>query len=327
MLGEAEASRVEVAQLRRQLSKAPAGGVGKAAAAPADSKRAGMLLVQEKRYEESLAPLRAHLAADPSDLTARRALARSLFELNQYRDAAGQLKKIVKLSPQDSASALLLGKCYESLALAAYRAILAAGPDSCRAHQVIAQIYEARSERDKAIEEYRAANTACPSMPGLHLSLAQVLEQDMQLDDAEREYQQELKINPADVEANAKLGSLLVYRHEAGKGMPHLESAIRLKPDLLPARKDLGKAYFQLGDFEKAVTQLRLALPDDHDGSTYYLLGTTYQRLGRAEEAKRAFDQMTRIKSAALAKQGDQIERGRKNDSPGGSASKTGIQR
>jgi tetratricopeptide (TPR) repeat protein len=63
-------------------------------------------------------------------------------------------------------------------------------------------------------------------------------------DEAEKEFMEELKINPEDYMSLWKMGNICLFRGRWDEGIPYLEKATRLAPNLPQAHRDLGKAYF-----------------------------------------------------------------------------------
>jgi len=114
------------------------------------------------------------------------------------------------------------------------------------------------------------------------------------------EFEQELRLNPAYAEASAAAGTILVSQHQADRAIPYLEKAIQLKPGLMLAHQELGKALFQRQEFARADKELRKALADDPEGVIHYLLGNVDKQLGRDAEANAAFAESRRIKAERL---------------------------
>ena len=83
---------------------------------------------------------------------------------------------------------------------------------------------------------------------------------------------------------------------------------------LTEAHRRLGKAYYGVGQFNKAEAELQKAAAADDDGSTHYLLARTYRQLGRTREAEEALATVARIKAAKLKQAQDRAERVRQLD-------------
>ncbi len=139
-------------------------------------------------------------------------------------------------------------------------------------------------------------------------------------------YEAALKIQPDDPDA-LRAASLLCLKHELNtRAIPLLEQFIKVRPEDLDARSDLGSAYGAMGEFDKAEKQFRAALAVNSEAPAavlglgaldlkinrnveaipllreaaqlapnaakpFYLLGVAYNRAGRYTEALAALEQ------------------------------------
>ena len=83
---------------------------------------------------------------------------------------------------------------------------------------------------------------------------------------------------------------------EAGPGEPDIH-------------RDLGTAYAELHEYEKAEGEFKAALPGDHDGSVHYKLARVYQAEGQKENAALEFEISTSLNRESHAKLEKQTER------------------
>jgi tetratricopeptide (TPR) repeat protein len=162
------------------------------------------------------------------------------------------------------------------------------------------------SARDSAIE--------------FHFTAAQNAQRDKDYATAEREYQAVLALVPDFAEVHMNLGLLYQLQGRPSEAMVELRRALKIKPTLAGANFFLGVDYCKLGEGAKAISYLKAALraepsrldiwlwlataqeisgqlqaevatlhralelqPDDAD--LLYLLGSTYERLGKKEVA------------------------------------------
>jgi tetratricopeptide (TPR) repeat protein len=83
---------------------------------------------------------------------------------------------------------------------------------------------------------------------------------------------------------------LLTKSNRAAEALELLQQAARMAPGSQRARYELGKAYFDLGEFEKAQPELEAAIGiEPKSRESHYLLGRIYQRLGKTERAAQEF--------------------------------------
>lgn len=83
------------------------------------------------------------------------------------------------------------------------------------------------------------------------------------------------------------MGNICLFRGRSDEGIPYLEKATRLAPNLPQAHRDLGKAYFEKEELEKAVAEYkRVAELDPQEDTVHYRLAAIYRKLGRKEQAQ-----------------------------------------
>jgi adenylate cyclase len=106
-----------------------------------------------------------------------------------------------------------------------------------------------------------------------------------------------LSLNPNYAPATAARGILYIYTGEPAKAIPYIERAMRLDPTL-PAQyfHFLGTAYFVAGDYETAAKMFkhRITANPNTDLSRAFL-ASTLGHLGRAEEARRVWQELRQI--------------------------------
>ena len=200
-------------------------------------------------------------------------------------------------------------RCYEKLATEAYLQLYYADPSSYRVHQIIADLNETKGDDGKAIEEYRAAIALKPSVSNLHYSLGHVLWKDLKVSDAREQFEAELALNPRHAGALTELGDTYLLEHHPDKALPYLNRGLALDPGNLDLHRDLGTAYSELGEYQKAVSEFKIALPSDHDGSIHYKRARAYTSLREKDKAKQEFEISTALNRQAHDKLEKQTER------------------
>ncbi len=153
-----------------------------------------------------------------------------------------------------------------------------------------------------------------------HFTAAQNAQRDKDYATAEREYQAVLALVPDFAEVHMNLGLLYQLQDRTSEAMVELRRALKIKPTLAGANFFLGVDYCKLGEGAKAISYLKAALraepnrPDiwlwlataqeisgqlqaeiatlhralelqPNDADPLYLLGSTYERLGKKEVA------------------------------------------
>lgn len=111
------------------------------------------------------------------------------------------------------------------------------------------------------------------------------------------ESEKALSLNPNYAPATVARGIVYIYTGEPAKAIPYIERAMRLDPTV-PAQylHFLGTAYFVAKDYETAAKMFkdRIAVNPNTDLSRA-LLASTFGHLGRAEEARRLWQELEEI--------------------------------
>jgi tetratricopeptide (TPR) repeat protein len=236
-------------------------------------------------------------------------VAGALLEAGQSEAALKTLEGLPAAESNSAEAAYWRARCYEKLATAAYLQLYRAEPNSYRMHQLMGDLEAAKGDDGKAIEEYRAAIELKPSAPNLHYSLGHVLWKDLKVPEARVELDAELALNPRHPGALNDLGDTYLLEHQPDKALPYLVRALAADSGNYDIHRDLGSAYSELGDYQKAVEQYKIAVSSDHDGSVHYKLARVYQTLGEKEKAAHEFTLSTALNRESHDKLEKQTER------------------
>ena len=263
----------------------------------------GMTYTRTNQYDKSIEPLRKAISLNPAELRAYLNLGLSYIELGQEREAMKTLQSAADRWPDDVEVLYHLGIVYTRLMTNAYKKMAEIDPDSHRVHQLLGASYEARRDTRKAIEEYKLAIKKKPDFAGLHYSLGNIYWKEGDLPQAEREFLEELKIAPENYLTTWKLGNIYLLNKQYDLAFQYLEKAIRQRPDLGQAHRDLGKALLQTdGDLDRATAHLkRVTQLAPEEPTTHYLLAQVYRKQGkRAEQAAELaiFEKLRRAQQA-----------------------------
>lgn len=185
---------------------------------------------------------------------------------------------------------------YQIVSYLAARWISKNDPGSYRAHQLRAQLHEAKGEVDDAMREYHAALRIMPDLQNVHFAIGTMLWAASRLEEAKRELEAELRINPNHAEAHYVLGDILQVDGRESEAKTHLLEALRLKEDLFEAHLAIERIYFAEGRFDKALEELRIAAQLSPDDPTpHYRMAMVHRRLGNAEEARKELETFQRL--------------------------------
>jgi len=220
---------------------------------------------------------------------------------HRYDQAEPELLRWLAAHPADRAARYDLILVRREISRAEVSRLLAVAPDSYHVHQLLGQIYASREEDDQALKEYLAVASAEPGLPGVHFWLGHLYWKHGDADHALAELGRELELTPGHPEADAELGAILVAQERAAEAIPHLESAVRSKPDLWPAYTQLGRAFAIEKDYARAEEALKRGLAHDADGSAHYQLGMVLRAEGKTAQAAQVFAQVRAIKTEKMA--------------------------
>jgi tetratricopeptide (TPR) repeat protein len=185
--------------------------------------------------------------------------------LRDFDDAGRYLEQALQRDPENAEILYHLGRVrYQQNrfddAIAAFEHSLRAAPNDAKTENNLGLCLEAENQTDAAAAAYRKA---------------------IALDQAANVHSEQPYLN---------LGVLLAKSDRVAEGLEQLQQAARMAPNSNRARYELGKAYFDLGQFAKAQPELEAAIRiEPKSRESHYLLGRIYQRLGKAELAAQEF--------------------------------------
>lgn len=164
---------------------------------------------------------------------------------------------------------------------AAFERVMQIDSNSYRAHQIMADVYLAKQQMDKASEEYQAVLKAKPDLPGIHEELGKVLEQSGKLDEALKEYEAEIQIEPLSASAHVHAAEVLLTMRRNDEAATMLTNALEMDRPPVDVYRLLGKLDVNRRNYQSAVVNLNRYIAARKDDSTaYYLLSRAYRELG-----------------------------------------------
>ena len=208
----------------------------------------GQVALSEKRYEVAVERLEAALATTPEANRLHHPLGlayRGLGDMDKAREHLGKRGK-VGVKPADPLVDELPGlKTGE-------RVFLLRGHMAFRAGR-----YE------EAVEAYRAALAARPDSVRAKVNLGSALAQNGDREGAIASYREALEIEPGNRTARFNLGVLLAQAGDAEGAATALEAAVDLAPDDVEARLELARMLRRLGRGDAALAQASRAVELD----------------------------------------------------------------
>jgi predicted Zn-dependent protease len=165
---------------------------------------------------------------------------------------------------------------------------LAALPESAELHELLAHAKQEQGQRDEALSEWRRAAELAPADSRIKGKLAEALLDSRMYEEALGLLVPLVASNSSNAQWQYVLGDALVRERRSEEALLHLEAAVRLNGNLIPARAALGRVYLQMGQPAKAIPHLKIGLPADEE-AILFQLGQAYRATGQASLAESAF--------------------------------------
>ncbi len=217
-------------------------------------------------------------------------LARCAYMNGDYDRSATASDLVLSRTPKDPEALYWVVKANEELAFVALGRFEELNPDSERTHLLLGDMYRQRELYQQAASQYKAAAALAPQDVAPLFGLASVYNQDSNVDLALATAKTALAMKPNDPDLNILVAQILVTQHNWTEAEECLKRAAPgARPEMLPHLHFLlGEIYENTGRTEQAVSELRMALPADEDGSAYYQLAQIYKKLGNKAAAETA---------------------------------------
>ncbi|MGH9426428.1 MAG: tetratricopeptide repeat protein, partial [Terriglobia bacterium] len=219
----------------------------------------------------------------------------SALNLREYDRALESLLTVLRQVPDSSAHYWLFRTCRE-LARETFQKTIARNPDSYRAHLLLADLANESRDTARARSEFEKALSTGNADPEVHLLFVQFLTTQLRVSEALEKARMAVAKFPAHSALNHELGKLLLKTGDAQQAISHFHRSLEANSDFLEARAELADAYATLGEFGKAIEEMKQVLRADKDGSFHYRLGRWYQKIGQSSEANAAFAVASKLK-------------------------------
>ncbi len=240
-----------------------------------------------------------HLQRSPD----KTALGIAQIQTGQLPEAVANLQASLAAHPNDPDLLYYLGRASGLLAKQSIDTLLAAYPDSARAHEAMAENYFVLRRMPDAEKEYREALRLRPGLPEAHLALGEVYAGAFQWDKAEEQFRLQAKLQPGNAEAAYRLGDALLEQGKAREARAELLRADHLMPEMPETLYALGKAASLEGDAaaaEKAWTKLlSIEKQSTLAAQAHFGLAGLYRKQGKTAEAQREMQEFQTLQNSS----------------------------
>ena len=251
-------------------------------------------------YTQAVVLARGRVAAAPNDVATRIVLGRAEAALGRFEAAYDAFRQALRTDPRHVDALYYLGITAGVLAGAEHERLFTLAPGSARAHQLLAQSYQAQGRPDDARAAYEAALEADPRSVELLVALGDLMRSQLRLEEAVAYYTRAAALAPKRYDVLYGLGVAHAFRREYGPAIERLRQALAVRPEAASARFNLARALLMSGQAGPAAAELEaVTATEPRMREAFYMLGRAYQALGRADDAARAF-----ARARELASQG-----------------------
>lgn len=229
------------------------------------------IYLAQKQPEKAIARVQAQLAQEPSNSNYHYLAGVLLFNNKDMKAADSELRKAVDLDKNNADALLKLGQVQVAegsadQALATYQAHVQSNPNDFRFYILMGELYESKSDWDKAKDMYQRALQVQPDNPLASNNLAYVM-----------------------LEHGGNVDVATSMAQVARRGMP----------DSPNAADTLGWAYYNKRAYNLAIDlfkqAIKLTKDDPEDPTFYYHLGLAYQQSNQPALAKQQFERALKI--------------------------------
>jgi tetratricopeptide (TPR) repeat protein len=229
------------------------------------------------------------------------------IQTGQLPEAVANLQAALAARPNDQDLLYYLGRASGLLSKQSIDTLIAAYPDSARAHQALAENYFVLRQMPEAEKEYREALRLRPDMPEIHLELGEVYAGAFQWAKAEEEFRTQTKLQPGNAEAAYRLGAALLEQGKAHEARAELLRADKLMPDMPETLYSLGKAASLEGDTAAAEKEWTRLLSIEKESSlaaqAHFALANLYRKQGKTVAAQHEMQEFQKLQTSSTPTQ------------------------
>jgi len=268
----------------------------------------------------ALANMQKAIQKDPKHSDSYLNLALLQLRGQQWDAAEKNFKTAVELNPRSTNGLLLMGNFYQARgrfpeAEQAYRQAIAVAPDDPNPRLSLAGLYLAENKYSQAEDYLRQSKKDFPNNSDGYRMLGNFYYGNAQLDKAATEYASLYQEHPKDILVKKNYIQLLILLNRVDEARKLNDEIVKAKPDDADAQVYKAEIDIRAGKAADAVPTLQAVLKSDPDNAiAHYQLGLAYDQLGDSNKAegewRTAVQQRADLVEAHRALAGVAIHRG-----------------
>ena len=268
------------------------------------------------QYDRALEVARKALVIEPQSAGARQMLGKTYFMLGDLGKSISELETAAKLAPDDIDVVYTLGIAYlrnrqSAEAKQLYESMIKQFGEGPQLHIVIGRAYRQSGLLAEAAEEFKKAIALDPHFPRSHHYLGITYLEDegqSKIGEALEEFKIEVAANPDEFFANYYLGVVYIFQRKWDLATTFLQKASSIEPNNPDPYFQLGQAYQELNQHERAIEVLKksIALNPDlaHNKNqvtkAHARLAQSLLKLGQTEAGQKELQIASDLKAQAF---------------------------
>jgi tetratricopeptide (TPR) repeat protein len=226
------------------------------------------------------------------------ALGIAQLENDEPAKAMANLQSALENDPDNPDVLFYLSRAETAASSQSTDKLLAAFPNSARAHQTRGQGYYQMKMIPEAVKEYEQAMALRPDLPGLHLELGEIYAGRAEWPQAEEQFRAETALHPGSAEAAFRLGDALAQQGKMKEAAAELRRSDSLRPNMPETLYAMGRALAaaDASAAEQALTSvLKIEQNTPLAAQADLLLASIHRKQGKSALAGREMEDYRRI--------------------------------
>jgi tetratricopeptide (TPR) repeat protein len=269
-----------------------------------------------EKYEKAADAARRALILDSQNSGAHQMLGKSYFMLGELGKSVSELETATRLTPNDVDVIYTLGIAYLrnrqfAEAKLLYTSMIKQFGERPQLHVVIGRAYRESGLLAEAAAEFKKAIALDARFPRAHyyLGITYLLDEGQsKLGDALEEFKLEVAENPDEFLGNYYLGVVYIFQRQWESAITVLEKAATIEPKNPDAYFQLGQAYQELDQHERAVEVLKKAIAFNPNlahnkgqvTNAHHRLAQSLLKLGQTEAGRKELQVASDLKAQSF---------------------------